>query len=204
MSGFCVFPSCAWRARVCKTSIAEDHNVVNALLALVIPSRSNEARGPFSVEGLSEAKYFALKLHNFAKASIYSEGFTSEHHYLSHGLTFMQTIEAHVYHHGFAYRQGGDEYLILLPSLSKSLAIALLDELRCRLAELKYPDIEGSTTASIGVCTVEPDCPLTDRELRERANQAKKFAKDQGKNCIATYDGPRFVPQELRVVRPER
>src|SRR6478752_6484713 len=96
MSGFCVFPSCAWRARVCETSIAEDHNVVNALLALVIPSRSNEARDPFSVEGLSEAKYFALKLHNFAKASIYSEGFTSEHHHLSHGLTFMQTIEAKV------------------------------------------------------------------------------------------------------------
>src|SRR6476660_6537108 len=96
MRGFCVLPSCAWRARVCETSIAEDHNVVNALLALVIPSRSNEARGPFSVEGLSEAKYFALKLHNFAKASIYSEGFTSEHHYLSHGLTFMQTIEAKV------------------------------------------------------------------------------------------------------------
>jgi diguanylate cyclase (GGDEF)-like protein len=117
---------------------------------------------------------------------------------------FMQTLEAHVYHHGFAYRQGGDEYLVLLPSLSKKLAIAFLDELRCKLAAVQYPDIDGAPTVSIGVCLAEPDCPLTDRELRDRANRAKKFAKDQGKNCIATCEGPRLVRDELRVVRPEK
>jgi diguanylate cyclase (GGDEF)-like protein len=108
---------------------------------------------------------------------------------------FMQTVEAHVYHHGFAYRQGGDEYLMLLPSLSKELAIAFLDELRCKLAALQYPEINGAPTVSIGVCLAEPDCPLTDRDLRDRANQAK--------NRIATYEGPRLVPDELRIVRPE-
>jgi len=117
---------------------------------------------------------------------------------------FMQTLEAHVYHHGFAYRQGGDEYLVLLPSLSKELALAFLDELRRKLAALHYPDIGGAPTVSIGVCCAGPDCPLTDRELRDRANQAKKFAKDHGKNCIATYEGQRLMPDELRVVRPER
>jgi diguanylate cyclase (GGDEF)-like protein len=116
---------------------------------------------------------------------------------------FMQTLEAHVYHHGFAYRQGGDEYLVLLPSLSKALALAFLDELRCKLAALQYPDIGGAPTVSIGMCCAEPDCPLTDRELRDRANHAKKFAKDHGKNRIATYEGPRLVPEDLRVVRPE-
>jgi diguanylate cyclase (GGDEF)-like protein len=117
---------------------------------------------------------------------------------------FMQTLEAHVFHHGYAYRHGGDEYLILLPSLSKSLAIEFLDELRRKLAALAYPEIDGPTTVSIGVCTSEPDCPLTDRELRTRANDAKKFAKDHDKNCIATYEGPRFVAQELHVVRPQK
>jgi diguanylate cyclase (GGDEF)-like protein len=116
----------------------------------------------------------------------------------------MQTLEAHVFHHGYAYRQRGDEYLILLPSLSKSLAIEFLDELRLNLAALTYPEIEGRTTVSIGACTSQPDCPLTDRELRVRANDAKDFAKGQGKNCIATYEGPRFVPEELRVVRPRK
>ncbi len=115
---------------------------------------------------------------------------------------FMQTLEAHVYHHGFAYRQGGDEYLVLLPSLSKELTVAFFDELRRKIAASKYPEIEGTPTISIGICLAEPDCPLTDRELRDRANQAKKFAKDHGKNRIATYEGPRLLPNELRVVRP--
>src|SRR5207247_1311212 len=65
---------------------------------------------------------------------------------------FTQALEAHVYHHGYAYRQGGDEYLVLLPSLSKEFAIAFLDELRLKLASLKYPEIDGSTTVSIGLC----------------------------------------------------
>jgi diguanylate cyclase (GGDEF)-like protein len=112
----------------------------------------------------------------------------------------MQTMEAHVYHHGYAYRQGGDEYLILLPSVSKRLAIAFLDELRCKIAELEYPEIKEKTTMSIGLCIAEPDCPLTDRELLERANQAKKEAK-QSRNCLATYRGPRLVPDELHVVK---
>jgi diguanylate cyclase (GGDEF)-like protein len=117
---------------------------------------------------------------------------------------FMQTVEAHVYHHGFAYRQGGDEYLMLIPSLSKELVLTYLDELRLKLADLKYLEITGAPTVSIGVCVAEPDCFLTDRELLDRANQAKKFAKDHRKNCIATYDGPQLIPSELCIVRPEK
>lgn len=113
---------------------------------------------------------------------------------------FMQAIEAHVFHHGYAYRQGGDEYLILLPSLSRPLAIGFLDELRHKLAGLSYPDIAETTTVSIGLCVVDPDCPLTDRELLDRANRAKQFAKAQGKNRIATYDGSRLVERELAIV----
>jgi diguanylate cyclase (GGDEF)-like protein len=54
---------------------------------------------------------------------------------------FMQALEAHVFHHGYVYRQGGDEYLVLLPSLSRELSIAFLDELRCKLADLSYPEV---------------------------------------------------------------
>lgn len=112
---------------------------------------------------------------------------------------FLQTVEAHVYHHGHGYQEGGDEIVLLVPSLSRPLALAFLDELRRRLAGLEYQDIPDKTTVSIGVCIAEPDCPLTDRELRDRASLAKKFAKDQGKDRIATYSGSRFTPQELVV-----
>ena len=113
---------------------------------------------------------------------------------------FMQAMEAHMFHHGYAYRQGGDEYLLLLPSLSRSLSIRFLDELRIKLASLTFPDIAERTTVSIGLCVADADCPLTDRELLDRANRAKQFAKQSGKNCIATYGGPRFIDRELKIV----
>jgi GGDEF domain-containing protein len=93
-------------------------------------------------------------------------------------------------------------YLLLMPSLSRQLAIAFLDELRQKLAGLDYAEIPEKTTVSIGVCVAEPDCPLTDRELRDRANLAEKRAKKNGKNCIATFCGPRFIEEELHVAKP--
>ncbi len=115
---------------------------------------------------------------------------------------FMLCLEANVYHHGYAYRQGGDEYLVLLPASSQALAIAILDEIRLKLSQLDYPEIPKKTTVSIGLSIADPDCPLTDRELLGYANQAKKFAKNHGKNCIATYDSFPFVTKNLRVVSP--
>jgi GGDEF domain-containing protein len=114
----------------------------------------------------------------------------------------MQTVEAHVFHHGYAYRQGGDEYLLLVPSLSAQLAVQFLDELRRKLAGLSYPEIARKTTVSVGLCIVESNCPLTDRELRDKASQAKQFAKTHGKNCIASYQGRRFSAEDLIVVAP--
>jgi diguanylate cyclase (GGDEF)-like protein len=114
----------------------------------------------------------------------------------------MRELEAHVYHHGYAYRQGGDEYLVVLPSMSRILAVTFLDQLRTKVADLEYPEIDGAPTLSIGFCLAEPGSPLTDRELLDRASQAKKFAKENGKNRIATFDGPRLSPDELRVVTP--
>ena len=101
----------------------------------------------------------------------------------------MQAIEAHVFHHGYAYRQGGDEYLTLLPSMSAPLAVAFVDELRRKLADLAYPDIAEKTTASIGLCIVDSDCPLTDRELLDRANRAKQFAKKGARTALRLTAG---------------
>jgi diguanylate cyclase (GGDEF)-like protein len=115
---------------------------------------------------------------------------------------FMRCLEAHVAFHGHAYRQGGDEYLILLPGLSKELAVAFLDELRRKLGQLDYPEVTERTTVSIGLCVADPDCPLTDRELREKANQAEAFAKRAGRNCIASYRSHQLANNELYVAAP--
>lgn len=112
---------------------------------------------------------------------------------------FMQTIESHVYHHGYAYRQGGDEYLVILPSISKPLAVDFFGELRRKLSELRYFDTSEQTTVSIGLCLAGPECPLTDRELRERANEAKEFAKKNGKNCIAIYQATQVAGDAFEI-----
>jgi diguanylate cyclase (GGDEF)-like protein len=114
--------------------------------------------------------------------------------------TFMAALEAHVFAHGFAYRFGGDEYILLLPNMSFEMARNFLDELRRDLAEVKYPGVSERTTVSIGFCYVDPDCSLTDCEAMERANDAKKFAKDHGRNCIATFRDDRFDKDSLYIV----
>ena len=109
---------------------------------------------------------------------------------------FMHELEAHVYHHGYAYRQGGDEYLILLPSLSKPLAISFLNELHIKVAELKYPEIDDSTTVSIGLCMAEPGCPLTDRELLDRARVLRKSSPRTMAETVSRRSKVAIFPQK--------
>jgi diguanylate cyclase (GGDEF)-like protein len=111
---------------------------------------------------------------------------------------FMQWIEAHVCFHGQAYRQGGDEYLLILPGLSQKFVLVFVEELRAVIAQLTYPKVKERLTVSIGVCSADPDCHLINREMQERANRAKEHAKKNGKNRIAHYEGNEFTERELR------
>src|SRR5262249_19313554 len=113
---------------------------------------------------------------------------------------FLAAVEGHVFCHGHAYHEGGDEFIVLTPSVTREAAVFFLNEPRAKLAALKYRGIDQTTTVSVGLCVVGPDCPLTDLELKERANLAKKHAKVSGRNLIATFKGGRMTPEELEVV----
>ncbi len=114
---------------------------------------------------------------------------------------FMELMESHVYTHGFAYRYGGDEYVLLLPNMSLNLGMGFIQEFQRKLAMISYRGIEEKTTVSIGALFVSSDCFLTEREVEDRANRAKNFAKKNGKNCIATYQGGFYDDKELSVVK---
>lgn len=115
---------------------------------------------------------------------------------------FMRELEACVFFRGYAYRQGGDEYIVLLPNVDGRMSLPLLNDIRRRLEALSYGNVDERTTVSIGVCVVDPECFLTEREVEERANRAKNHAKEKGRNCIVAYHGSLFRDEDLYVASP--
>lgn len=113
---------------------------------------------------------------------------------------FMEALEASVFMHGHAYRFGGDEYVLLLPNLSRRFATEFLLDVATSLSAKSYDGLDARTSVSTGACFVEPDCPLTDRELLGRANQAKNLAKTRKKGSLCVSEGPLHTVEEMEIV----
>jgi diguanylate cyclase (GGDEF)-like protein len=112
---------------------------------------------------------------------------------------FMGALEAFVFGRGYAYREGGDEYLVLLPNTGNSEALSFFDNLRKHLAEVKYPNNFDGPTVSIGVCTVEKGYRLTPRQIQGYANMAKTFAKDE-RNRVAGFESGKQISKETLMI----
>ncbi len=98
----------------------------------------------------------------------------------------MTALEAFVFGRGYAYREGGDEYLVLLPGAGHDEAGYFFQALRKHLECLNYALGKGPTV-SIGVCTANSTERLTALQIQQFANQAKAFAKKEGRNRVAVY-----------------
>jgi diguanylate cyclase (GGDEF)-like protein len=105
--------------------------------------------------------------------------------------SFQALVAAAVQRHGFAYAEGGDEVVIVLPNTSTSLAAAFAEELRHRLEDQVFA-IESAIariTVSIGLAS----STSTPAQLTEWANLAKAEAKQRGRNrTVSTGDGKVF------------
>jgi hypothetical protein len=98
---------------------------------------------------------------------------------------------------GHAYRFGGDEYVLLFPNADEDTAIRLCHELQDRLGNKAFNGVDVRIGVSIGICVVDAECMLTDREILGRANLAKNHAKTQKKGSVASYVSPSFRPGDL-------
>ena len=97
----------------------------------------------------------------------------------------QQAIEAHTFHRGGAYREGGDEFITILPNMSEDQAQAHLTDLQQRLNQVRYRlKLKERPTISVGLTTVSPESFLATREIRELANAALQEAKEQGGNAV--------------------
>lgn len=91
---------------------------------------------------------------------------------------FMRTIEGYCFHRAMAYREGGDEYLFLLPNQGAEDARAFLKGLQRELASVQYPELVPRRPAiSVGFHVLAPDDPETTFQARTLANRAKNRAK---------------------------
>ncbi|PRP98520.1 diguanylate cyclase [Enhygromyxa salina] len=91
---------------------------------------------------------------------------------------FMRGMEAFCYGRAAAYRQGGDEYLILLYNTSPDEAEDFFERLREHIKLIDYPDnIRSAPTVSIGYHVVMAENEVSVWEAVGIANMAKDHAK---------------------------
>jgi diguanylate cyclase (GGDEF)-like protein len=86
---------------------------------------------------------------------------------------------------GEAFRLGGDEFALLLPARSAEEAYPAAQSVLSRIAALDLGAV-GSVTASAGIASV-PAHALDRDELIRRADGALYWAKQHGKNRVATF-----------------
>jgi diguanylate cyclase (GGDEF)-like protein len=83
----------------------------------------------------------------------------------------------------FAGRNGGEEFLILLPSTDGTGAAQLAQKIQIGLRTISVPRVDRPITASIGIAVI-PDHAGDARGLEIAADQALYLAKHNGRNRI--------------------
>jgi diguanylate cyclase (GGDEF)-like protein len=83
----------------------------------------------------------------------------------------------------FAGRNGGEEFLLLLPSTEAAGAFTLAEKLRVALSEINLPMVNRAITASIGVA-IFPENAADARGLEKAADHALYAAKRNGRDRV--------------------
>jgi diguanylate cyclase (GGDEF)-like protein len=84
-------------------------------------------------------------------------------------------------------RYGGEEFAVVLPETSPEDAAKVLDDIRQRFAEIRYPAQPGDLTCtfSCGIAALTPDTDL--KLITQQADEALYQAKRSGRNRVATF-----------------
>jgi diguanylate cyclase (GGDEF)-like protein len=88
----------------------------------------------------------------------------------------------------FAGRQGGEEFIVLLPATASEGAARVAENLRSAIEKLKIAGLDHSLTASIGVATF-PDVASGGTGLVRMADRALYAAKELGRNRVEISAG---------------
>jgi diguanylate cyclase (GGDEF)-like protein len=89
----------------------------------------------------------------------------------------------------FAARDGGEEFMVLLPGDDTDGARLVAEKLRTAISDLRIPDLEQGVTASFGVASYPGDAANRE-ELLRKADRALYSAKRAGRNRVVTTSDP--------------
>ena len=83
----------------------------------------------------------------------------------------------------FAGREGGEEFIVLLPATDREQAAVVAEGLRKAIATIQIPDVDRAITASFGVAVL-PDDATEPEALVRCADRALYVAKSRGRNRV--------------------
>ena len=100
--------------------------------------------------------------------------------------TFAVTLFANIRTIDKLGRYGGEEFLLILPDITKDQAVRTLDRLRSIVSEVDWAAISGmmNLTMSAGICAVRQEDSAA--EILARADVALYRAKDAGRNRVVS------------------
>jgi diguanylate cyclase (GGDEF)-like protein len=85
----------------------------------------------------------------------------------------------------FIGRNGGEEFIVLLPNTDTENAILVAEKIRSAIAEITVAGVERDITASLGLATI-PDHAGDGDQLARSADRALYVAKTNGRNRTET------------------
>lgn len=90
----------------------------------------------------------------------------------------------------FVGRQGGEEFVVLLPATATDGATVVAENIRSGIEQLQVPAIEHRLSTSIGVATL-PDVASSGPAVVRMADRALYAAKERGRNRVELAFNPR-------------
>lgn len=107
-------------------------------------------------------------------------------------MKVAEVLKAQVTQAGsLAARFGGEEFIIMLSDADIHTAERVAERIRKGIEKisLTYEGEPVTFTTSLGIATAIPSDDVKKHVLKERADQALYFAKEAGRNCVASAKG---------------
>jgi diguanylate cyclase (GGDEF)-like protein len=102
----------------------------------------------------------------------------------------------------FVGRQGGEEFVVLLPDTGLEGALVAAENVRVAIEALRVPGLERGVTASLGVAVYPEDSVDPDMLLRH-ADRALYAAKEAGRNRVEAAAGAARAVSAIAAPSPQ-